>query len=302
MKPKAPRHPWNGWINLYKPYGMTSTHAVTAVKKFIHPTKIGHAGTLDPLATGVLPLALGEATKTVSYMMEAIKTYRFTVQFGVATDTDDMEGSVIKRSDVIPSMAEMQSLLPEFTGTIMQTPPIYSAIRVQGKRAYDLARKGDTPTLAERPVHIHTLECVQQEDAEHMTYEVTCGKGTYVRSLARDIAARAGSCGHVTALHRCRVGSFLDERAISLDALENYAINGLNASVDAWLAPVEQSLDDIPAVHLNAVQVQDLQYGKPCLCDDLSLPLNTPHKGMHEGRLVGIITREQHCWKSLANV
>lgn len=262
---KRERHALHGWINLDKPYDMTSTQAVGAIKRLFSPEKIGHAGTLDPLATGVLPLALGEATKTVQFMMDARKIYRFTVCFGEQRTTDDMEGEVMACSDIRPDDSAIRAALPAFTGEIEQLPPTFSALKIDGQRAYDLARAGQEVTLTPRPVYIERFELLERPDADHAIFEVECGKGTYVRSLARDLSARLSTCGHISALRRTRVGGFVDSAAISLDELEEYAIQGGLSSKGEWLEPIERALDDIPAVMLDLAQIRRLRHGQPCI-------------------------------------
>ena len=209
----------SGWLVLDKPYDMTSTQAVGKVRWLFSAKKAGHAGTLDPLATGVLPIALGEATKTVPNIQDGEKLYRFTVKWGVQTATDDAEGDPIATSDVRPSAEAIATLLPRFTGEILQTPPAFSAIKIDGERAYDLARAGEAVELAARPVVIESFALIAH-DGEASTFEVACQKGTYVRALARDMALALGTRGHVIKLHRAAVGAFTDARAISLAALE----------------------------------------------------------------------------------
>lgn len=254
----------HGWLNLYKPYGMTSTQAVGAVKRLLRPEKIGHAGTLDPLAEGILPLALGEATKTVPYMMDARKTYQFTIGWGEARDTDDAEGTVIARSDIRPISDEIVSILPRFIGEIEQIPPAYSALKIDGKRAYDLARAGKNPEMKSRKVRIDTLELVKAEENQ-ASFEVTCGKGTYIRSLARDIAQGLGTVGYVSALRRSRVGVFDAADAISLDFLEKLVHNP-TFSVEKLLAetlkPLSTALDDIPALTVDRADSHRLRQGQ----------------------------------------
>lgn len=258
-KPKLARKVLNGWVNVNKPVGMGSTDVVRALKRALSPEKIGHAGTLDPLANGVLPIALGEATKTVAYMMEAKKTYRFSLQFGTATSTDDAEGVVVERSETRPTATAIEAALPQFTGNIWQVPPKYSAIKVDGARAYDLARAGEEVTLAERLVYIEALQLLGTAgDEAH--FEVTCGKGMYVRSLARDLAKTLGSCAYITALCRTKVGNFTLENAISLDFFENPAyLNGQ----DTFLRPVTEALVDIPALCVTEAEAARLRSGLP---------------------------------------
>ena len=205
--PRSRRVEVNGWVVFDKPVGMTSTHAVARLKRLFNAKKAGHAGTLDPLASGLLPIAFGEATKTVPFVQEGEKAYRFTVQWGAETDTDDSDGTVTRRTDRAPSAAEIAAALPAFTGTIMQVPPAFSAIKINGERAYDIARDGETLELVARPVTIRQLHLVAAAGAQAVL-EARCGKGTYVRALARDLGRVLGCFGHVTALRRTRVGPF----------------------------------------------------------------------------------------------
>lgn len=271
----------HGWLNINKPYGMGSTQVVGAVKRILRPEKVGHAGTLDPLADGVLPIALGEATKTVAYMMDARKTYEFTVRWGIATRTDDAEGEVTATSDVVPDAAAIGAILKEFTGTIEQTPPTYSAIKVAGKRAYDLARAGEVVEMKPRQVTIYGLEVTGYgvwgaadgnpqpiTHNSHATFRVVCSKGTYVRSLARDMAAALGTVGHVVALKRTQVGPFLLTNAISLDFLEEMVHKARESGgmlPDSVLLPVSVALDDIPALTVDMAGATRLRQGLPLM-------------------------------------
>src|ERR671920_275097 len=209
----------NGWIILDKGVGMTSTHAVAVVKRGLSAKKAGHAGTLDPLASGILPIALGEATKTVPFIMDGRKSYVFTVAWGAETNTDDAEGEVVARTDTLPSPAEIEALLPRFTGSIQQVPPRFSAIKIKGERAYDLARDGEAPELTARTVQIDRLAIVAHH-ADRTIFEADCGKGTYVRALARDLGRALGCLGHVSALRRTRVGPFAEDDAVRIADLE----------------------------------------------------------------------------------
>src|SRR5262247_3920546 len=205
---KREKHDVHGWVVLDKPVGMTSTHAVSVMKRLFNARRAGHAGTLDPLASGALPIALGEATKTVPFVMDGRKLYRFMVRWGEERDTDDAEGRVIARSDDRPSSDAVRSLLPSFTGCIAQVPPRFSAVKIEGERAYDLARDGETISLEPRPVEIHRLALIRMPDPDTAEFEAECGKGTYVRSLARDMGRALGCLGHIAALRRQAVGSF----------------------------------------------------------------------------------------------
>ncbi len=252
--------PIHGWIIIDKPPGMTSSRVVGRVRAILDAAKAGHGGTLDPLATGVLPIALGEATKTVSWVMDGAKRYRFTARWGEARATDDTEGAVTAVSDVRPDEARIRAALDQFIGDIDQTPPAYSAIKVAGRRAYDLARAGEEVVLAARRVRIDTLTLVAIPDADHAEFEVTCGKGTYMRSLARDIALALGTVGHVSTLRRTAVGPFDEAAAISLETLESLVHS---APPSDYLLAVETALDDIPALALNPAQADHLRHGRP---------------------------------------
>lgn len=255
----------NGWIILDKPRGLGSTQAVGAVKRVLREggyakAKVGHGGTLDPLAEGVLPIALGEATKLAGRMLDASKIYEFTIAFGVETDTLDTEGESVATSDVRPSLPQIEAILPDFTGPIDQVPPAYSALKVDGKRAYDLARAGEPVELETRAVTIHSLTIA---DGPHARDEITLtahvSKGTYIRSLARDIAHALGTCGHVTYLRRIKAGPFTEAVAISLDKLNEIA-NG--AQLSDLLLPLEAGLDDIPALSLSQTDAQAVRQGR----------------------------------------
>jgi tRNA pseudouridine55 synthase len=258
--------PVHGWIILDKPSGMTSTHAVAAVKRLTRAAKAGHGGTLDPLATGVLPIALGEATKTMAFVMDAGKRYRFTLRWGEARTTEDAEGEVTATSGHRPSREEILAALPQFHGLIEQVPPAFSALKLDGQRAYDLARAGHAVDLAARQVRVDRFELVDMPDADHAVFEVACGKGTYMRSLCRDLALRLGTVGHLSALRRTAVGSFGESQAISLESLEalrHSAAGPDSLSESGYLLPVETALDDIPALALTSVEANRLRSGQP---------------------------------------
>lgn len=269
---KHPRNPIHGWINLNKPLGITSAAAVNKVKWLLKPSKIGHAGTLDPLASGVLPLALGEGTKCVNLLMDAKKTYEFAVTFGERRSTEDAEGEVIATSAIIPTEAQILAVLPQFTGEISQMPPIYSALKVDGKRAYDLARAGEEVVLAARQVTIHALEFLGFQPApspQHPApsfptahFRATVSKGTYIRSLGRDIAQALGSEGYISRLHRSAVGPFTDTAAISLDFLEESVHKASTLGDTPWLTPLERALNDISVLSLAGEQWNQLRHGQ----------------------------------------
>jgi len=255
--------PLSGWIILDKPVGLGSTQAVVAVKRALREageakTKVGHGGTLDPLASGVLPIALGEATKLCGRMLDATKAYDFTIRFGEKTSTLDAEGEVVERSDVRPSLEQMEQVLPRFTGPIEQTPPAYSALKVDGQRAYALARAGESVELAPREVTIHSL-AAESFDGDHATLAVACSKGTYVRSLARDLAKALGTVGHVSMLRRTKAGPFVEAQAISLDKLEAL---GHSRALERALLPLTAGLDDIPVLAVDPAEAAMLRQGR----------------------------------------
>jgi tRNA pseudouridine55 synthase len=266
-QPRRDKRDVHGWVVLDKPIGMTSTHAVAVLKRLFQAKRAGHAGTLDPLASGGLPIALGEATKTVPFVMDGRKRYRFTVAWGEERDTDDTEGRATRTSDLRPSAEAIRALLPQFTGLIEQIPPQYSAIKVQGERAYDLARDGETVELKPRPVEIHELTLVEHGDNGQSVFEAECGKGTYVRALARDIGRILGCFGHICALRRTLVGPFREADMIPLEELEalcNRAASGEGSLADALL-PVETALDDIPALAVTRADAARLHRGQAVL-------------------------------------
>jgi tRNA pseudouridine55 synthase len=250
----------DGWVCLDKPFEMGSTEAVSRIRRLFNAQKAGHAGTLDPLASGILPIAHGEATKTVPMMMEAQKVYRFTINWGVSTDSVDREGEIIGRSDVRPTVDQVKAALPAFVGEIDQTPPRFSAIKVDGARAYDLARDGVEFELQARRVTIHSAEVSDAPDADHVEITIRTGKGVYVRSLARDLAAVLGAEGHVSALRRERVGPFTTQNAVTLDSLEEMVHRG--AASEGLLA-VATALDDIPELAVNEQDAFSLRQGRP---------------------------------------
>ena len=253
----------HGWVILDKPVGLGSTTAVSAVKRILRQagepkTKVGHGGTLDPLASGVLPIALGEATKVAGRMLDATKDYEFTVRFGEETDTLDTEGQVVATSDILPSQEQVEAVLPRFTGAIEQVPPAYSALKIDGKAAYARARAGEDVQLKSRTVTIHDLSVISFGEAR-ATLAATVSKGTYIRSLARDIAHALGTVGHVTHLRRTRAGPFSLEQAVSLDFLEETA---KARALDGAVLPLEAALDDIPALPVTPDQAQLLRHGQ----------------------------------------
>jgi tRNA pseudouridine55 synthase len=257
----------HGWVVLDKPVGMKSTHAVSVVKRLFSAKRCGHAGTLDPLASGALPIALGEATKTVPFVMDGRKLYRFTIRWGEERDTDDAEGRPVSASRERPSPEAVRAILPSYTGLIQQVPPRYSAIKIEGERAYDLARDGEKVELAARPVEICRLELVNVPDRDHAVLEAECGKGTYVRSLARDLGRALGCFGHVSALRRAAVGPFTEETMILLEQLEALCHRAASGEVSLadTLMPIETALDDIPALAVSRADAARLQRGQAVL-------------------------------------
>jgi tRNA pseudouridine55 synthase len=252
--------PVHGWLVIDKPAGVTSAAVVAAVRRATHAAKVGHGGTLDPLATGVLPIALGEATKTVSYVMDGSKIYRFTTRWGEQRNTDDAEGDVVKVSDVRPTEDAIRAVLPRFVGEIEQVPPIFSAVKVAGQRAYALARAEMPVELESRTVRVDGIELIDMPDADHAVFEVIAGKGTYMRALARDLAVALGTVGHVTALRRNTVGPFTESAAIPLDKIDSL---GHSDGLKEHLLPVGAALDGIPALHLTEAEGRRLQRGQP---------------------------------------
>lgn len=231
----------DGWVVLDKPVGLTSTQAVSRLKRIYNAQKAGHAGTLDPLASGILPVAFGEATKTVPFVQDGEKAYRFTVKWGAESNTDDSDGEITRTSDKRPERAEIERLMPQFIGDILQTPPQFSAIKISGQRAYDLAREGETVELKARAVTIHSLT-IEEFTPEETVFYMECGKGAYVRAIARDLGRLMGCYGHVTALRRTRVGPFIEEDSFTLDEIESQNMAG-----DALLS-VEAGLSELPCI------------------------------------------------------
>jgi tRNA pseudouridine55 synthase len=265
----------HGWLVLDKPVGMTSTHAVSVIKRLFSAKRVGHAGTLDPLASGCLPIALGEATKTVPFVMDGRKNYAFTVRWGEQRDTDDAEGRVMATSSARPAAEAVRALLPRFVGTIEQVPPRFSAVKIAGERAYDLARDGEMVEIASRQVEIHHLELVDASDPDQFVFAAQCGKGTYVRALARDMGLTLGCHGYVSALRRTAVGPFGEGSMISLERLEalcHRAAAGEASLADAFL-PVETALDDIPALAVSRADAARLQRGQAVLLRGRDAPV-----------------------------
>jgi tRNA pseudouridine55 synthase len=282
-------NPVNGWLILDKPISMTSTQAVGAVRRAFDAQKAGHAGTLDPLATGVLPIALGEATKTVPFAVDGAKAYRFTVRWGAETDTDDAEGKVVATADTRPTPATITAALSAFIGEIQQRPPAFSAIKIDGERAYDLARAGAPVELEPRTVVIDALRLISTPDAETAVFEAECGKGTYVRAIARDLGRLLGCRGHVMALRRTAVGTFDEGRAVSFDQLKAAVASGDPARLAALLEPVEAALDDLTALPVSSDDAARLARGQSILIRGRDAPILTgPAFAVCKGRLVAL--------------
>ncbi len=283
----------DGWLVIDKPRGMTSTHVVNVVKRLTNARKAGHGGTLDPLATGILPVALGEATKTVAYVMDAPKRYRFTMRFGEARDTDDAEGRVVATSERRPSDEAILAALPDFLGTIMQRPPVFAAVKVGGERAYDLARRGEAVELDPRPVRIDAFELVERPSPDTAVFEVVCGRGAYVRALARDLGETLGCYAHVAELRRLAVGPFELEHAVSLSALEQIVRDDTLPQV---LTPVATALAGIPALAVTEPQALRMRSGHAIRISPALLPETADEGGtvrvMQGGELVALARLE----------
>ena len=282
----------HGWIIIDKPGGLSSNAVVGRVRRLTGAAKVGHAGTLDPMATGVLPMALGEATKIVSYLMDGAKAYQFTVRWGEQRDTDDAEGEVVATSDARPAKEQILAVLGNFIGDIEQVPPVFSAIKIEGKRAYALARADQAPEMKPRTIHIEDLKLLSVVDADHAEFEAVSGKGAYMRSLARDLGTALGTVGHIAQLRRIAVGPFDEKQAISLDKLESLRHS---APLSEHLLPVETVLDDIPALALTETEARKLSQGQaiPVLPVASRSPLKNIGQGdvvrvMAEGRLVAL--------------
>jgi tRNA pseudouridine55 synthase len=280
----------HGWLILDKPQGLTSNQALGRLKRLFNPRKVGHAGTLDPLATGVLPVAFGEATKTVAHAVDCAKTYDFTIHWGIETDTDDAEGKAVRTSDRRPDREAIEGALPAFLGDVMQTPPNYSAIKVDGERAYDLARDGEAVELAPRKVQIYDLGVTALIAPDLTRFVCECGKGTYVRSIARDLGRALGCYGHIASLRRTCVGPFHEDNAISLETLET--LSNSDGGQDALLSkiiPVETALDGIPALAISGDDAARLKRGQPILIRGGNAPiLKGPIYATSRGVLVAI--------------
>jgi tRNA pseudouridine55 synthase len=280
-------NPIHGWLVLDKPLEMTSTRAVGILKRLMFAQKVGHAGTLDPLATGILPIAFGEATKTVPFAVDGEKVYRFTVRWGAETKTDDAEGDVTATSTARPTVQDIEALLPQFVGEIMQVPPQFSAIKVDGERAYALARDGEHVELEARPVVIEELRLIDVPDADTAVFEARCGKGTYVRAIARDMGRAMGCRGHVIGLRRTRVGPFSEDAAVDLVEIEDAAEAG--EDLTAFLQPVEVALGEILEVNVSAADAADLAQGRSVLIRGRDAPiLGGAAYAMSKGQIVAL--------------
>jgi tRNA pseudouridine55 synthase len=296
---KKKGRPVSGWLILDKPVGMGSTEAVSKVRWLFKAEKAGHAGTLDPLASGLLPIALGEATKTVPYVMDGAKVYRFTVAWGEERSTDDLEGEVTERSDRRPAEAEVRALLPRYTGIIMQVPPQFSAVRIGGERAYDLARGGEAVDLPPREIEIGRFDLVSWQDAGHAVFEIECGKGTYVRSLARDMGRDLGCYGHVSNLRRVEVDPFTADDLVTIAELETAvaAVSGEGeegsepsfAALDALLVDTVSALDCLPQVKIGDDAANRIRLGNPVILRGRDAPVEAAEAcATAHGRLVAI--------------
>lgn len=289
MSRRKKGNPVHGWVILDKPLNMTSTQAVGAVRRAFNAQKAGHAGTLDPLATGILPIALGEATKTVPFAVDGEKAYRFTVRWGAETTTDDTEGPVTQTSDQRPTREQIEALLPQFHGDVSQVPPAFSAIKIAGERAYDLARDGEDVVLQARTVTIDRLALVEQIDDATSVFEAECGKGTYVRALARDMGRLLGCFGHVIALRRTRVGPFDETNSVTLEAIQAASQLVDVTAIAECLAPVELALAALPELLVSQSDAASLARGQSILIRGRDAPvLAGPAFATSKGRLIAL--------------
>ncbi len=297
----------HGWLVLDKPLGMSSTQALGKARWLLGAEKAGHGGTLDPLASGVLPLAFGEATKTINWVMDGVKTYRFTVKWGVETITDDLEGEVTRRSDHAATQQEIEQVLPRFLGAVQQIPPSYSAIKVSGERAYALARAGETPEMVPRTVNIESLQ-LEKHEGDSTTFVVRCGKGTYVRSIARDLGRALGCLGHVTYLRRLAVGPFTEADAISLEKLKEVCERHRSEnSLAGLLRPIETVLDGIPALAVMEPEAKRLQQGQRVPIESMGVLLPASESLQeaeavlvtHDGKPLGLFRIENRVLKAI---
>lgn len=279
--------PVSGWLVLDKPYELGSTQAVGKIRWLFQAKKAGHAGTLDPLATGLLPIALGEATKTVPYVTDGQKTYRFTVRFGEETNTDDAEGEIVNSAEQRPKDDEILALLPKFIGNIQQVPPAFSAIKIDGKRAYAEARAGKEVVLQSREVVIESLEMLTRKDADHAEFELTCGKGTYIRAIARDMGRELGCYGHVVELRRTYVEPFEESLAITLAELE--ALEGDLEALDEYLISPMQAMDGFPEIRVAEDEARRIRLGNAIILRGRDAPIEEQDVcAVYKGSLVAI--------------
>ncbi len=298
---KTPRLKIHGWVALDKPYGLSSTQAVAKIRWLFNAEKAGHGGTLDPLATGLLPIALGEATKTVQWAMEGRKVYRFRVVWGSETTTDDLEGEISARSASRPTPRSIEAILKDFTGEIMQVPPAYSAIKIAGERAYDLARAGEAPEMLARPVFVEELRLIDASHPETADFEVVCGKGTYIRALARDMGRKLGCLGHVSVLRRVSVGSLGEAQMISLEKLEELSHKpDREVALQGALCSIETVLDGIPALAVMDQDAAKLRQGQKVLLRGSQAPVSAAAVLVrHEGKPLGLCEISQGALKTI---
>ena len=291
--------PVHGWVAFDKPLNMTSTQAVGKIRWLFDAEKAGHGGTLDPLATGLLPIALGEATKTVQWAMDGQKTYHFRAQWGAETSTDDLEGEIIAKSDQRPTRNSIEAILSDFSGDIMQAPPAYSAIKIDGQRAYDMARAGNAPEMQLRPVRIDGLKLIAAE-VDYADFEVICGKGTYIRSLARDMGRKQGCLAHVSVLRRTRVGPFNESHMISLETLEELRHKPAHeGALQGALHSIVTVLDGIPALAVMDQDAAKLRQGQSVLLRGANAPIKCEAVLVnHDGRPLGICEISQGSLKT----
>ncbi len=281
--------PVHGWLILDKSGGQTSTQALGTVKRIFDAQKAGHAGTLDPLATGILPIAFGEATKTVSFVVDGAKAYRFAVRWGAETTTDDSEGEVVRSSPARPTRADIEALLPRFIGEIMQTPPQFSAVKIEGQRAYDLAREGEHVEIEPRPVVIDGLHLVDMPDDDTAVLEAECGKGTYVRAIARDLGRLLGCFGHVVELRRTQVGPYAEDDAYTIDEIRQIVEQEGPDAVLRLLLPIETALDDVPALAVSPSDAASLARGQSVLIRGRDAPMiSGPIYATVKGRIIAL--------------
>lgn len=287
MTDKPQKQNITGWLVVDKPPTMGSTQVVTALKKIFHPTKIGHAGTLDPLATGVLPIAFGQATRTIEFVMNGLKTYAFTVRFGARTTTDDLEGAVVATSPNRPTRDQILAALPAFIGAIQQTPSAYSAIKINGRRAYDLARKGQEVDMPIRTVQVESLRLLSMPNADEASFEIVCGKGTYVRSIGRDLAIKLGTQGHLSSLRRTKCGPFTEKDSKTLEKIKECAYSPLS---EVKFIPMTAVLTDILELAVSESEASALRHGRMIAVD---VAKDGFFKAIHQSELIAFVTVEE---------